>query len=62
MATHSSILAWKIPWIEEPGMLQSNCKESAMTAPLSTLNSAAPYVSLGFLWLSVTFHNLPVDR
>ena len=23
MATHSSILAWRIPWIEEPGGLQS---------------------------------------
>ena len=23
MATHSSNLAWKIPWAEEPGMLQS---------------------------------------
>ena len=23
MATHSSILAWKIPWTEEPGELQS---------------------------------------
>ena len=23
MATHSSILAWKIPWLEEPGRLQS---------------------------------------
>ena len=23
MATHSSILTWKIPWIEEPGRLQS---------------------------------------
>ena len=23
MATHSSILAWKIPWSEEPGRLQS---------------------------------------
>ena len=22
-ATHSSTLAWKIPWMEEPGMLQS---------------------------------------
>ena len=22
MATHSSILAWKIPWAEEPGRLQ----------------------------------------
>jgi len=23
MATHSSILAWKIPWAEKPGRLQS---------------------------------------
>ena len=23
MATHSSILAWRIPWTEEPGKLQS---------------------------------------
>ena len=23
MATHSSILAWRIPWAEEPGKLQS---------------------------------------
>ena len=28
MATQSSILAWKIPWTEEPGGLQSmGCKE-----------------------------------
>ena len=28
MATHSSILAWKISWTEEPGRLQSRgCKE-----------------------------------
>ena len=30
--THFSILAWKIPWIEKPGGLQSmDCKESDMT-------------------------------
>ena len=23
MATHSSFLAWEIPWIEEPGRLQT---------------------------------------
>ena len=35
MATHSSIRAWKIPWLEERGRLQSvpwGCKESDMTA------------------------------
>ena len=32
MATHSSILAWRIPWTEEPGMLQSvGPKELEMT-------------------------------
>ena len=32
MATHSNILAWKIPWTEEPGQLQSmGHKESDMT-------------------------------
>ena len=25
MATHSSILAWRIPWTEEPGRLQLDC-------------------------------------
>ena len=27
MATHSSILAWRIPWTEEPGRLQSTGSE-----------------------------------
>ena len=32
MATHISILAWEIPWTEEPGGLQSmGCKESDTT-------------------------------
>ena len=30
MATHSSILAWKIPWTEEPGGLQSLQPQSDM--------------------------------
>ena len=33
MATHSSILAWKIPWTEEPGGVQAGCKESDVTEP-----------------------------
>ena len=33
MAAHSSILAWKIPWTEEPGRPQSvRSQESDMTA------------------------------
>ena len=29
-ATHSSILAWRIPWTEEPGGLQSKGSQSRM--------------------------------
>ena len=32
MATHSSILAWRIPWEEEPGGLQSMRLQSDMTS------------------------------
>ena len=36
MATHSSILAWRIPWTEEPGGFQSmGHKESDMTKQLT---------------------------
>ena len=37
MATHSSTLAWRIPWTEEPGGLQSTGSQSQ--APLSTAHS-----------------------
>ena len=37
LATHSTILAWKIPWIEKPGRLQSmGSKESDTTEHTST--------------------------
>ena len=37
MATHSSILAWEIPWTEEPGGLQSmGLQESDTTEQLCT--------------------------
>ena len=37
MATHASILAWEIPWTEEPGGLYSpwGCKELDMTKRLT---------------------------
>ena len=35
MVTHSSILAWRIPWTEKPDRLQSmGCKESDTTEGL----------------------------
>ena len=45
MATHSSILAWEIPWTEEPGRLQSTGSQnqtrlSNKTATKLTLDSS----------------------
>ena len=34
MATHSSTLAWKIPWTEDPGRLQSMGLQTDMTEQL----------------------------
>ena len=43
MATHSSILAWKIPWTEEPGGLQSiGLQESDLTQQLNYHKTEAP--------------------
>ena len=56
MATHSSILAWRIPWTEEPGGLQSigSQRGSHYWATNTSFIFACPESSLrcvGFLWL-----------
>ena len=43
MATHSSILAWKIPWTEEPGGLQ----------PLGTKTDTTERLTLTYLPVSI---------
>ena len=60
MATHSSILAWEIPWTEEPGGLYSpwGCKELDTTERLSlslfTYNiSLSLYVNLYLEFTSI---------
>ena len=35
VATHSSILAWRIPWTEEPGRLQSTGHKEADTTEVT---------------------------
>ena len=48
MATHFSILAWRIPWTEEPGGPQSwDCKELDTTEQLSTYLIGLFHLSLG---------------
>ena len=41
MATHSSNLAWKIPWTEEPGRLQSTGQQKLDTAACLSSSSRA---------------------
>ena len=41
MATHSSTLAWKSPWMDEPGGLQSTGLESSPTPQFKSINSLA---------------------
>ena len=49
MATHASILAWEIPWTEEPGGLQSlgSQKESDTTAKQQR-QTCAPFAPWNF--------------
>ena len=45
MATHSSILAWRVPWTEEPGRLQlQGHKESDTTEQLTLSLSKYFYI------------------
>ena len=57
MATHSSILAWRIPWTEEPGGLQSVGSQSQTrlsdftftdycTDPGRMLRAAGPFLQV----------------
>ena len=39
METHSSILAWEIPWTEEPGWLKSLVLQREMTKWLNNNNN-----------------------
>ena len=53
MATHSSILAWKLPWTEEPGGLQSMpwvCDQS------NTAVELAPQDSYSGMYARCTIH------
>ena len=44
MATHSSILAWEIPWTEEPGYSPWGHKKSDVTEQLTLSLSFSVYI------------------
>ena len=66
MATHSSVLAWRIPWTEEPGGLQSMGSQESDTAEATDhkpffiecfwfLVKCQPTVYASFILLSIHF-------
>ena len=57
MATHFSILAWKIPWMEEPGRLQSLESprvrhDSETSLSFSTPFSSVPKLIFEIIWFT----------
>ena len=78
MATHSRILAWEIPWTEEPGGLhstgsqsQTQLSEHTRTLAGVVLGEHSPPCSWPlchcifiwpFLWVSVLLVSLPLIR
>ena len=67
MATHSSTLAWRIPWVEEPGGLQSTGSQRVghyFTFTFTFEHSLAlPFFGIGMktflvLWPLLSFPNL----
>ena len=60
MATHSGILAWRIPWTEEPGGLQSTGSQSRTRLSdftslrlLQSTEQSSLCCTLGPCWLSI---------
>ena len=60
MATHSSILAWRIPWTEEPGGLQSMGSQSWTRLSDHARHSTLPQ-RLVHCWVFPSFILVPHD-
>ena len=62
MATHSSILAWRIPWTEEPGGLQSTGSHRVDTTERLHFHFHFHYSLLGFPGSAVVKARLPLPE
>ena len=54
MATHSSILAWRIPWTEEPGRLQSMGLQRVGHDWATSLTQSRDFINLVFCRIVLT--------
>ena len=50
MATHSSVLAWEVPWIEEPGRLQSTGSQKRQNLETEEQSKVKDAVMSNSLW------------
>ena len=55
MVTHSSILAWRIPWTEEPGRLQSTGHKKSDTIEHEHWDTSLPSPQVASLLSKITF-------
>ena len=58
MATHSSILAWRIPWTEEPRGLQSMRSQSEVTEHVHVHAHKCTHTVLEHLFLTALIRHL----
>ena len=65
MSTHSSILAWRIPWTEEPGGLQSMGWQGVTHDWVTNTHTWVPYLYKTFpvmVQIMIFFHLMPVQK
>ena len=58
MATHSSTLAWRIPWTEEPGGLQSTGSQRVRHGRVTNTHTKYKYSHLEGLWNSFSIKKI----
>ena len=61
MATHSSILAWRIPWTEEPGRLQSLGSQRVRHDRASEHTCSLPFSFSVSFWDPYNAHVIMLD-
>ena len=62
MATHSSILAWRVPWTEEPGGLQSVGSQRVRHDWATEQQQSLLNLRLFLLFITKTPQEIPVVR
>ena len=60
MATHSSILAWRIPWTEKPGGLQTMGSQKSDTTERLTHNTQQRMLLNGLQMVQLVKNQLPI--